>query len=146
LQLSSIPENPHIRVPSYSLLGILLGIRVLYRVVGYLKHLTSTHSSTSQRESLISSDQETYLDHRPVSSLLKPIDPENEVTVSAEEDEGTLLDVSSIPLPLRASRTCTLCLSERTESCATECGHLFCWPCIVGWGREKVCFIQSLSR
>ena len=56
----------------------------------------------------------------------------------AEADERTILDVARIPPAVRAGRTCTLCLEERTASCATDCGHLFCWNCIVGWGREKV--------
>ncbi|SPO37659.1 related to PEX10 - peroxisomal assembly protein -peroxin [Pseudozyma flocculosa] len=36
---------------------------------------------------------------------------------------------------------CTLCMDQRTPQCgnsaATECGHVFCWDCIVGWAREK---------
>lgn len=83
--------------------------------------------------------RETFLDDRPVSSFLGPGDPEGEPAKPAEEDERTMLDVTSIPDTQRASRNCTLCLEERTDSCSTECGHLFCWSCIVGWGREKAC-------
>lgn len=86
---------------------------------------------------LKANSREVYLDERPVSTLLDE-KPESEPAMPAEEDEGTALDVASIPDALRASRNCTLCLEERTGSCATECGHLFCWNCIVGWGREKV--------
>lgn len=36
---------------------------------------------------------------------------------------------------------CTLCMEkrepERGTSAVTECGHVFCWDCIVGWAREK---------
>jgi peroxin-10 len=81
--------------------------------------------------------REIYLDDRPVTEVLA-IDLENEPSKPAEEDEGTMLNVKSIPEDLRASRNCTLCLEERTNSTSTECGHLFCWNCIVGWGREKV--------
>lgn len=70
--------------------------------------------------------------------MLGPYDPDAQPVVPAEEDEGTILDVAQIPSSVRAGRNCTLCLEERTSSCATECGHMFCWNCIVGWGREKV--------
>lgn len=82
--------------------------------------------------------RETYLDDRPVSTFLGPENPEGEPAKPAEEDERTMLDVGSIDGALRAGRNCTLCLEERTDTCSTECGHLFCWSCIVGWGREKV--------
>lgn len=70
--------------------------------------------------------------------MLDIVDPESEPAKPAEEDERTMLDVVSLPPAVRASRICTLCLEERTDTCSTECGHLFCWSCIVGWGREKV--------
>lgn len=89
--------------------------------------------------------RETFLDDRPVSSFLGPENPEGEPAKPAEEDERTMLDVTAIPEAARASRNCTLCLEERTDSCSTDCGHLFCWSCIVGWGREKVGSVQILA-
>ncbi|UZJ51353.1 hypothetical protein CBS101457_000673 [Exobasidium rhododendri] len=36
---------------------------------------------------------------------------------------------------------CTLCMERREPqkgtSAVTECGHVFCWDCIVGWSKEK---------
>ncbi|KAJ7748513.1 Pex12 amino terminal region-domain-containing protein [Mycena maculata] len=137
-KVSSIPQNPHVRPPSYSLLGILLGVRLLYRLVAFLrKNLAAEPSSAKGKRRETSNAQETFLDERPVSMFMGPVNPEGEPAKPAEEDERTMLDVSSIPDALRASRNCTLCLEERTDSCSTECGHLFCWSCIVGWGREK---------
>ncbi|PWN43333.1 hypothetical protein IE81DRAFT_322630 [Ceraceosorus guamensis] len=38
-------------------------------------------------------------------------------------------------------RRCTLCMESRApqkgSSAVTECGHVFCWVCILGWLREK---------
>jgi peroxin-10 len=97
-----------------------------------------SNGEAEKSHSLEHPEKETFLDDRPVSSFLGPANLEGEPAKPAEDDERTMLDVTSIPDALRAGRNCTLCLEERTDSCSTECGHLFCWGCIVGWGREKV--------
>lgn len=138
-QISSTLEDPNSRPPSYSLLGILLGIRLIYRLIAFLRGLrTQADSQTVKGKRHADEAHETYIDDTPVSSLLGPENPDGEPVVPAEEDERTILDVAAIPAAIRAGRNCTLCLEERTSSCATECGHMFCWNCIVSWGREKV--------
>jgi peroxin-10 len=138
-----IPEDPHTRPPSYSLLGVLLAIRLLHRLVIFIRSVRDREGTVDKGKRPVGVGGEVvnegvYIDDRPISSLLKPVDPEEESRAKpAEEDERTVLDVASILPSLRARRNCTLCLEERTDSCATECGHLFCWSCIVGWGREK---------
>ncbi|KIJ21440.1 hypothetical protein PAXINDRAFT_63874 [Paxillus involutus ATCC 200175] len=135
--ISPTPENPHVRPPSYSLLGILILIRVLHRLVSYLRSRSQAASEKSFGKRSIDETHEMFIDDRLVSTMLESVDPESTPAKPAEEDVNTILDVSSIPASVRAGRTCTLCLEERTDSCATECGHLFCWSCVVGWGREK---------
>jgi len=147
VQLSSIPEDPHTRPPSYALLGILLMTRLSHRLITTVRRRysdTAFSASTggNQQSNVTPQSRETFLDGRPISSFLNPENSEDEPAKLAEEDERTILDITSISATSRGSRTCTLCLEERTDSCSTECGHLFCWNCIVGWGREKVatCF------
>lgn len=45
---------------------------------------------------------------------------------------------------------CTLCMDKREPqkgtSAVTECGHVFCWECILGWSKEKVRSSSSSSR
>lgn len=138
IQISSIPENPNARPPSYSLLGVLIGVRLIYRLVSYLRSLGRQGEAAGNVKQVADGTQETYIDEVPVSSLLGALNSEGEPALPAEEDQRTALDVKQIPEAQRAGRSCTLCLEERTASTATECGHLFCWNCIVGWGREKV--------
>ncbi|KAG8220127.1 Pex12 amino terminal region-domain-containing protein, partial [Butyriboletus roseoflavus] len=135
--VSSTPENPLVRLPSYSLLGILILIRLLYRLIHYLRSRAHDAAEKSRGKRNFDETREMFIDDRLVSTMLEHVDPETVPVKPAEEDENTVLDVSAIPARARAGRTCTLCLEERTDSCATECGHLFCWNCIVGWGREK---------
>lgn len=137
--ISSRPSNPQLRPPSYSLLGILIFIRLLYRLTSYIKD--SFLPSQKSLPVAKNAHPELFLDNQPISSL---IDTEwqlkNERIQSSsteDEDDRTMLDLTSIPDALRAGRKCTLCLEERKSTCSTECGHLFCWSCIVSWGREK---------
>lgn len=134
--LSSKPKDPHTRPPSYSLLGLLISIRLLYRLTVVAHRLIGTSHPAIHKKGT-GKIKERHLDDRPISSFYDSEDQGDGQTKTAEEDEGTMLDISLIPENLRAGRICTLCLEERTNGCSTECGHLFCWSCIVGWGREK---------
>lgn len=142
--ISAIPEDPHTRPPTYSLLGVLILVRLLYRGINVLRTRSSNHApvdlasnSSGGAEAVYSVDDNPHIDARPISSLLNTVEADSAITFSAEEDKLTVMDMKAIPQEIRAGRTCTLCLEERTASCATECGHLFCWTCIYGWGREK---------
>ncbi|TFK30692.1 peroxisome assembly protein per8 [Coprinopsis marcescibilis] len=131
--LSSFPENPHSKPPSYAILGVMIGVRLIYRLVQSLK----SQESQSRDVSVTLEAEGAYLDDKSIESVIAMQGVEDESVKRAEDDEGTALDVERIPPQLRQSRNCALCLEERTDSCVTECGHLFCWNCIVGWGREK---------
>jgi len=142
-QVSAIPEDPHSRPPSYSLLGVLILIRLLHRLITSLRAtpqpLAPASDDKMRPNAPSDSSDEPHIDTRSVSSLLNVPDPESSPALPAEDDELTVLDISQVPEEIRAGRSCTLCLEERTASCVTECGHMFCWSCIYGWGREKVC-------
>jgi len=142
-KLSSFPENPHVRPPSYSLLGVMIGIRLLYRLVQELKPVLTPAFPTSEKGPSgkpTTGSANIYLDDRSIDEVMSTPSLDDAPVIPAEEDEGTALDIPALPDTIRQSRNCTLCLEERTNSCVTECGHLFCWNCIVGWGREKASF------
>lgn len=148
-QISSLSQDPNTRPPSYSLLGILLTIRLTNRLVKFIRshtHADEQGSASSQGKRTTDDNQETYIDDRRVSSMLGPERPDDRPPLTAEQDEHTTLDFTLIPAAARASRNCTLCLEERTATTATECGHLFCWDCIVGWGREKVSVFRKVRE
>jgi len=143
--ISSIPENPNVRPPSYSLLGVLIGLRLLHRLTSLFRSSNQTSSAKTEGVSLTSEKAtrpatgrpSSSIDEIPVTTILANLPDESAAPIPAEEDEHTALDFGSISGAERARRNCTLCLEERTASASTECGHLFCWSCIVGWAREK---------
>lgn len=137
LKFTTVPPSPHVSPPSYSLLGVMLALRLGYRLIAALRRLyLTTHAeplSEKGKNTAYLNNREPLIDSRPISSILAKAEE-----TSASNDENTVLAVSSLTPEVRSTRCCTLCLEERTSSCATECGHLFCWDCISGWGREKV--------
>ena len=110
----------------------MIGLRLLYRLVEALR------PPPDSKPKDVAGGSESFLDDRSIESIIQTQNLDELPLRDAEDDEGTALDVAAIPPEGRQSRNCTLCLEERTDSCVTECGHLFCWNCIVGWGREKV--------
>ncbi|KZT36023.1 hypothetical protein SISSUDRAFT_959188, partial [Sistotremastrum suecicum HHB10207 ss-3] len=133
--ITPTPEDPNSQPPSYSLLGILLLVRLTYRLITALKSLKAEESNGPSNQQNAAS-KNMYIDTVNVSKILNKTEAPDYVK-DAEKDAYTILDVARLDRQTREGRKCPLCLEERTESAVTECGHMFCWPCIVDWGREK---------
>lgn len=68
------------------------------------------------------------------------MEAEEEEEKSGNEDEITS-DQSSATLSKRGDTLnfkCILCLSQVKNPATTDCGHIFCWTCIVEWCGVKV--------
>ncbi|KAG9013995.1 peroxisome biogenesis factor 10 [Tulasnella sp. JGI-2019a] len=143
-KISSIPDNPNNPAPSYSLLGILLSFRLLHRFYNFLQiwaQATASSGSPTQDGKLVGQPplDQVHIDDQPVSALMATakLAEVSDIQADPENDPHTWLNVKALTPVERAGRKCPLCLEERTGSAVTECGHVFCWTCIVGWGREK---------
>lgn len=61
-----------------------------------------------------------------------------------------LSDPEVLPYIPENSRSCMLCLSPMVNPASSNCGHFFCWECIVDWIREHpecpLCRQQCLEQ
>jgi peroxin-10 len=115
-------------------------IRLSYRVYSIVNSLLPEEESDPDGvgASSTSVGKSVYIDTTPLATILaRAKAPESSEPKDATKDAYTYLDIASLPQGIRDQRKCALCLEERTATTLTECGHLFCWDCIVAWGQEK---------
>jgi peroxin-10 len=138
-KITTIPENPNIRPPSYALLGILILVRLSLRLAAVVRSFRASPAGGDGKTAQYTAmSRVTYIDTTSVANILHKASMADDVVKDPERDEYTQLSVASLSSEVRDRRKCALCLEERTASTLTECGHLFCWDCIVPWTREKV--------
>jgi peroxin-10 len=122
--------------PGYELLGLLLLVQIASQ--SYLSLSTSTSPSEDPTAALVTSILSP--DPKPLSNDSTATDGTDFVT-SLNKDEPVVIDLADpavLPYIPSGSRRCPLCLDAMKDPTAAECGHLFCWTCILRWTGEAV--------
>lgn len=131
------------RTGNYSLLG---GIMILQFVVKFLISLKNYNDDLIKASKKEEQDLNSQTEDR-IENI------EQLVNLSQNYDSNLIIDLSDekqLPYLPENSRNCMLCLSPMVNPSAANCGHLFCWDCIVDWIREHpecpLCRQQCLEQ
>ncbi|KAI8444156.1 Pex12 amino terminal region-domain-containing protein [Phakopsora pachyrhizi] len=141
--------------PSYEILGFLMIVQLL------IKLIQSHRNHQRQQDQLKASSSPTILKGKQKDSnqtkLIPMVDgtPINKIQIEQreEEEEGDTFEkvsngkaedhddgVEKLFRRLKETmnlKRCILCLSPKKDQTSLECGHVFCWICILNWVREK---------
>ncbi|GAA5973653.1 hypothetical protein JCM11641_005063 [Rhodosporidiobolus odoratus] len=119
---------------SYEVLGVLMAVQLLVRgILAYRKRRASASLADPAAQAAAELERRRKMqftvDGKPLAQVVFDPDDAEQAAPYPPEDEGEGNG--------DGERRCTLCLGTRRDAAATECGHVFCWECVVGWAREK---------
>lgn len=125
--------------PGYELLGLLLLLQIATQ--SYFS-LTSTKTDSDPTKALMEEilipTQISEGGKATSAGLDTPINSTNNDLTTTAQKVLDLADDNVLPYIPAGSRRCPLCLDPMKDPTAAECGHLFCWTCVLRWTGEAV--------
>lgn len=122
--------------PEYELLGLLLLLQIATQsYLSLTSHPIDNDLTTTLINNMLSPSDDVEKASPAGLTEPSPPGPSNSLAQLAVLD---LADESTLPYIPAGSRRCPLCLDPMKDPTAAECGHLFCWTCILRWTGEVV--------
>lgn len=120
---------------NYSFLGGIILVQFLVKSILKLKNYNDAQREKSklQRKGSNLDSSAAFSNKFTKFSQLKKV---AQVVNKRKDLQIELSNPEDLPYIPENSRTCMLCLTEMTNPAAANCGHFFCWTCIVDWIRE----------
>lgn len=133
-----------LRTGNYSFLGAIMLLQFAVKLVVKM-------NNQSRPEDVVDEDgsHSVFSNVKQLENVQTYIDANVKVGLKVNVE---LLDATQLPYIPEVSRSCMLCLSPMTNPAAANCGHIFCWTCIVDWIRDhpecplcrQLCLEQNL--
>lgn len=141
-----------LKTGNYTLLGSVMLFQFLVKFLIWVKQETDERNKTDEEKQQLQSQtqsHETFYKLEQLERLQEQLKTDEKLNEKVQID---LNDSKELPYIPEASRSCMLCLSPMVDPSAANCGHMFCWECIVDWVREhpecplcrQLCLEQNL--
>ncbi|RLV90344.1 Peroxisome biogenesis factor 10 [Spathaspora sp. JA1] len=136
------PQKVQQQSGNYSLLGGIILLQLFVKsLMGLKSYNDELIKTTDPQEEEEAHDSTKIHDIKTLKLLSENFETSHIVDLS---------DETQLPYLPENSRNCMLCLSPMVNPSAANCGHLFCWDCIVDWIREHpecpLCRQQCLEQ
>lgn len=138
------------RAGNYAVLGGIMLLQFLVKFLLWVKQETDSKSLEEKLELQKKSEShDTFYKVDQLKNLHTQLENDEKLHGKVSVD---LSDPAQLPYIPEVSRSCMLCLSPMVDPSAANCGHMFCWECIVDWVREhpecplcrQLCLEQNL--
>lgn len=138
---------------NYAMLGAVIllqfAVKLLLRIKQYSDTRVIPRDDAVAEASTSGASVDTIATLKQLSEAYESVCTNEAVAKKVTVDLANPAHLPYVPL---GSRSCMLCLAPMVNPSAANCGHMFCWECIVGWVREhpecplcrQVCIEQNL--